>query len=123
MSAKLKFTATIHQPETAGGNIPVTVIGRDGWALLHLIAAGSKGLTTIERPAPRWSHYIFKLRRAGIVIHTEDESHAGSFAGHHGRYRLISNVSVSGGNLAEWLASDEGRREFPRYDFFGSVAA
>lgn len=123
MSAKLKFKATIHQPGVPGGDVTVNIIGRDGWALLHLMAAGSKGLTTLERPAPRWSAYIFKLRRAGITIQTDEEGHKGTFAGTHGRYTLMSNVSVSGGNLAEWLASDEGRREFPRHEFFGRAAA
>lgn len=123
MRAKLRFTATIHQPAAAGGDNRIAVIGRDCWALLHLIAAGPNGLTTLQRPAPRWSAYIYKLRRAGITIKTDEEGHKGTFAGTHGRYTLLSDVSVSGGNLAEWLASDEGRREFPHHDFFRRAAA
>lgn len=120
MSAKLHFTATIHQ---AGGDHDVKVVGRAGWGLLHLIAAGSTGLTTLARPAPRWSDYIFKLRRAGFVINTVEEGHDGTFAGHHGRYTLLDRVTVTGGNLAEWLLSAEGRREFPRHHFLGQEAA
>lgn len=120
MSAKLHFTATIYQ---TSGDQAVTVVGRAGWGLLHLIAAGSAGLTTLARPAPRWSDYIFKLRRAGFVINTVEEGHEGTFSGHHGRYTLVDRVSVSGGNLAEWLASDEGRREFPYYRFFAQEVA
>jgi hypothetical protein len=120
MSAKLHFTAIIHRP---ADDISVRVVGRAGWGLLQLIAAGPTGLTTLTRPAPRWSDYVFKLRRAGFVINTAEEGHEGTFAGHHGRYTLVDRVSVSGGNLAEWLSSPEGRRELPRYDFAMSVAA
>jgi hypothetical protein len=123
MSAKLKFKATIRQPAEAGGDLTVNIIGRDGWALLHLLAAGPKGITTLERPAPRWSAYIFKLRRAGIAIETSEEGHKGTFAGTHGRYTLTTDLFAWGGNLAEWLASDEGRREFPHHDFLAGVAA
>lgn len=120
MSAKLHFIATIHH---AGGDHAVNVVGRAGWGLLHLIAAGSAGLTTLTRPAPRWSDYIFKLRRAGFVINTAEEGHDGTFAGHHGRYTLLDRVTVDGGNLSEWLLSPEGRREFPRHEFLPQEAA
>jgi hypothetical protein len=49
--------------------------GRDAWTLRHLIAAGQAGLTTIDHPAPRWSHYVFRLRKAGLVISTVHEPH------------------------------------------------
>ena len=73
---------------------PMTVHGRMAWALLRLVEAGPAGLTTLKQPAPRWSDYIFKLRKAGISIETETESHAGQFAGHHGRYRLLTSVRI-----------------------------
>lgn len=120
MSAKLHFIATIHN---ANGDHSIKVVGRAGWGLLHLIASGPAGLTTLARPAPRWSDYIFKLRRAGVSISTAEEGHEGTFAGHHGRYTLLDRVSVTGGNLSEWLDSPEGRREFPRHNFFGLEAA
>ncbi|MCX5517770.1 hypothetical protein OSH10_04930 [Kaistia defluvii] len=72
----------------------VKVRGRDAWALDALLRAGERGVTPIERPAPRWSHYIFKLRRAGLVVETIDEPHAGTYAGHHARYVLRSSVEV-----------------------------
>jgi len=69
-------------------------IGRDAWALWELVAAGPNGLTTIERSAPRWSHYIYKLRRGGIAIETRHEPHAGDYPGHHARYFLRSQLEV-----------------------------
>ncbi|MDI4665409.1 hypothetical protein K9U40_13875 [Xanthobacter autotrophicus] len=72
-----------------------TVKGRMAWALHELVHAGERGCTPIERPAPRWSHYIFLLRKkAGLAIETVDESHGGSYSGSHGRYVLRSPVQV-----------------------------
>ena len=73
-----------------------TFTGRDAWTMRHLMRAGKSGLTTIDHPAPRWSHYVFRLRKAGIVISTEHEAHRGDYPGTHGRYRLESHVSVVG---------------------------
>lgn len=72
----------------------VTVVGRDAWALKQLIAEGEKGCTAIYNPAPRWSHYIFKLRQTGLVIETIHEEHGGPYSGTHGRYVLRSDVKV-----------------------------
>lgn len=68
--------------------------GRFAWALWELIRAGQHGVTPIERPAPRWSHYIYRLRREGIPIRTVPETHGGAFAGRHGRYVLAGAVEV-----------------------------
>jgi Winged helix domain len=76
-----------------GGRV-LTFIGREAWCLRRLADAGSQGLTTIDHPAPRWSHYVFKLRKAGLAISTEVELHGGSYPGHHGRYRLETAVTV-----------------------------
>ena len=70
------------------------VVGRDAWALLNLMRAGDTGCSPIDTPGPRWSHYVFKLRRAGFVIETIDESDGGPFAGSHARYVLRSRVLV-----------------------------
>ncbi|QRG07907.1 hypothetical protein EZH22_05940 [Xanthobacter dioxanivorans] len=72
----------------------LTVKGRMAWALHELVRAGELGCTPIERPAPRWSHYIFKLRKAGLAIETVDESHGGAYSGCHGRYVLRTPVLV-----------------------------
>ncbi len=73
--------------------------GRFAWALAELICAGARGVTPLERPAPRWSHYIYRLRREGVPITTVPEKHGGSFAGRHGRYIIgASVVVVAGGN-------------------------
>ncbi|GMB82860.1 hypothetical protein NN6n1_36430 [Shinella zoogloeoides] len=73
---------------------PMTVIGRDAWALRNLINAGAAGCTPIEHPGPRWSHYVFKLRGFGFLIETVNENHGGPFAGTHARYVLRSEVEI-----------------------------
>ena len=70
----------------------VTVIGRDLWALRQLLDAGEDGCTPITRPAPRWSHYVWKLRGLGISVETIHEPHGGSYPGTHARYVLRSRV-------------------------------
>ncbi len=70
------------------------VIGRDAWALRNLMDAGKWGCTPIDRPGPRWSHYVWKLRGMGFIIETIHEDHGGPFAGTHARYVLHSDVLV-----------------------------
>lgn len=77
-----------------GTGLAVNFRGRDAWALDALVSAGERGVTPIERPAPRWSHYIHRLRKAGLTVETIQEAHAGAYAGHHGRYVLRSDVEV-----------------------------
>jgi hypothetical protein len=89
MSDKLRLIAKI---EPDGGT--QEVIGRDAWALKNLMDAGKRGCTPIDTPGPRWSHYVFKLRRAGFIIETVDENHGGPFAGTHARYVLRSQVTI-----------------------------
>ena len=72
----------------------LTVIGRDAWALQKLIEAGEAGVTSLDAPGPRWSGYVHKLRRAGLVIETIHEGHGGPFPGRHARYVLRSAVTV-----------------------------
>ena len=72
----------------------VRVVGRDAWALSRLLHAGEKGCTPIEQPASRCSHYVFKLRRAVVVVKSITENHSGAYAGHHARYVLVSKVDV-----------------------------
>lgn len=72
----------------------VTVVGRNAWTLRQLLDAGERGCTPIQNPAPRWSHYVFRLRGFGFVIETIDEGHGGPYAGIHGRYVLRSKVRV-----------------------------
>lgn len=94
----VNLTIELH---TADGPRPVTVEGRMAWALAELIKAGARGCTPIDNPAPRWSHYVWKLRGLGIAIETIHEPHGGPFAGTHARYRLIDEVRV--------ISSAEGR--------------
>ena len=68
--------------------------GRQAWTLQQLVALGSKGVTPIERPAPRWSDYVPHLRRSGLSIETITEKHTGLFSGTHGRYVLYYKVKL-----------------------------
>ncbi len=78
-----------------GADGPVlTVKGRMAWTLDQLLQAGEKGCTPIERPAPRWSDYVHKLRKAGVAVETIHEGHQGAYAGSHGRYVLRVPVTV-----------------------------
>src|ERR1700682_2715264 len=72
----------------------VTVRGRDAWALLQLKASNQSGCTPIEHPGPRWSGYVHKLRKLGIVIETLREAHGGPFSGQHARYVLRSLITI-----------------------------
>ncbi|MEZ0031253.1 hypothetical protein ABIF68_001623 [Bradyrhizobium japonicum] len=73
---------------------PQTFTGRQAWMLRRLIDAGSRGITLLDHPAPRGSHYIHMLRKAGLNISTTNEPHKGTFPGMHGRYRLETSVTV-----------------------------
>lgn len=79
---------------------PITVLGRDAWALRVLIEAGKRGFSSIDKPAPRTAHYIFKLRKFGFAIETITEMHGGAYPGHHARYVLHSNVAILEGQAA-----------------------
>lgn len=71
-----------------------TFRGRFAWTLNALIEAGKQGVTPLERPAPRWSHYVMVLRRGGVPVQTIDEKHGGAYSGRHGRYLLDVPVTV-----------------------------
>ena len=75
----------------AGGT--ATFKGREAWALRILMEKGARGVTVAELPpGVRWSHYIMKLRRGGVLVAMDREGHSGPFAGQHGRYRLAAPV-------------------------------
>lgn len=85
----MKFKAKIE-----GRDAPITLNGRTAWALQQLMTAGLKGVSTVERPAPRWSSYVAALRDKGINIDTVMDPHGGAYPGRHGRYVLRSAVAV-----------------------------
>ena len=68
--------------------------GRESWCLAQLLTTGDKGFTTIERPAPRISHYVFQLRKRGLPVQTIDEAHGGAYRGMHARYRLDVPLAI-----------------------------
>lgn len=70
-------------------------LGRFAWTLDELVKAGPRGVTPMERPAPRWSHYVYRLRRDGVAIETVTEKHAGNYSGTHARYVLRAPVIVT----------------------------
>lgn len=71
----------------------VVTTKREIWALDELAQAAAMGCTPIDNPAPRWSAYVFKLKRNhGLAIETITEPHGGNFKGHHARYVLRSTV-------------------------------
>lgn len=74
--------------------LPITVVGRECWALRQLMSAGDAGCTPIDQPGPRWSHYVWKLRGYGLIIETEQEKHDGAYPGYHARYFLRSDIEV-----------------------------
>lgn len=90
--SRFRFTVIEDTPE---GPLRRTYIGRTGWTLAQLVSAGERGVTPIERPAPRWSHYVFCLRRDGLDIETIEETHDGAFPGSHGRYVLRTPLTVA----------------------------
>lgn len=75
----------------------LVVKGRDAWALSELMSAGENGCTPIDTPGPRWSAYVHNLRKAGVIIETHLEAHAGPFPGSHARYVLLSKITLIGG--------------------------
>jgi hypothetical protein len=99
---KLHFSATVQPTEPGGEPRRVSVIGREAWALLELVEAGTEGCTPIDNPAPRWAHYTYLLRKNGFLIETINEKHGGPFSGNHARYLLHDVVTLDGGNLAQW---------------------
>lgn len=78
---------------TDGTERSISLTGRDERALRELMAAGRKGCTPIDNPAPRWSAYVHDLRHVhGLDIETVTERHGGPYPGNHARYVLHSDV-------------------------------
>lgn len=85
-----------------GGARRVALTGRVAWTMLELAEAGDTGCTPVTHPAPRWSDYVFRLRKDGFAVETITEKHGGPFSGTHARYVLRDRVTLEGGNLHEW---------------------
>jgi hypothetical protein len=74
--------------------------GRESWCLAQLLSTGPRGVTPIERPAPRWSDYVFRLRKRGLPVQTIDEAHGGTYRGTHARYLLDVPLAIVGMEFA-----------------------
>ena len=90
---KKRLSENITSIEIRIGRHRPTFLGRDA-CLGRLIEHGERGVTPIERPAPRRSHYVYKLRRNGVHVETIQEGHKGAYARRHARYVLRSPVEV-----------------------------
>ena len=66
----------------------VWVCGRAAWALKRLKKAAAASCAVFDIRAPRWSSYVHRLRKLGLVIDTVREGHRDRFPGHHARYVL-----------------------------------
>ena len=88
----------------------IEVSGRQEWTLDRLIRAGAEGCTTVTDPAPRWSSYVHRLRRKGLIIETVYEPHSGSWPGMHGRYFLRSHIEPVPANDDEALVRRPSNR-------------
>jgi len=95
MTPRISFIRVqILEPE--GATRTVAFEGQEARTLRALIEAGERGVTSLEIStwALRVSHYVFKLRRAGLLIETRREPHEGPVPGKHGRYFLRSHVAI-----------------------------
>lgn len=101
MAKRSKYPPADFSVLTGDKTEDITVNGRDRWALEALIAAGPRGCTPVEKPAPRWSAYIFNLRGQGVDVETITETHGGTFPGSHGRYVLRSVVMPQANGASE----------------------
>lgn len=81
-----------------GEQLSAAIHGREAQTLRALVAAGARGLTSLEMGswAIRLASYIHDLRHVyGLPIHTERESHTiAGINGRHGRYRLQVTVRL-----------------------------
>ncbi|WP_085043801.1 winged helix domain-containing protein [Ensifer aridi] len=74
--------------------LPVTLVGREAFTLRKLLDAGDRGISSLDHVGIRLSHYVMKLRRAGITVETVPTEHGGDYPGVHGVYKLRSQLSV-----------------------------
>jgi hypothetical protein len=62
--------------------------------IVGIESSHDNGCTPIDQPGPRWSGYVHKLHKAGIVIETIREVHGAPFSGLHARYVLRSLITI-----------------------------
>jgi hypothetical protein len=99
MTGDVSTSALLRDPivqlrASVDGKPEQTFVGRFAATLHALHQAGERCLTSYEYPAPRVSHYVFRLRRDGVSIETVTEPHCGPFSGTHARYFLKSDLNI-----------------------------
>jgi hypothetical protein len=72
----------------------VTLVGREAWTCRLLMQAGKQGISSLNHPGARLSHYIFRLRSYGFAIETLYTKHGGDFPGVHAVYVNHSDIRV-----------------------------
>ena len=72
----------------------VTLVGREAWTCRLLLQAGKQGISSLNHPGARISHYIFKLRSYGFAIETIYSKHGGDFPGVHAVYVNHSDTRI-----------------------------
>jgi len=54
--------------DSGDGPRTLALKGRTAWALSELHKAGARGVSAIDRPPPRWSNYVARLRGKGVAF-------------------------------------------------------
>lgn len=97
MTKVLKHTSSL-RVEILGPNSQalstVTLVGREAWTCRLLLQAGKQGISSLNHPGARLSHYIFRLRSYGFAIETVYTKHGGEFPGSHAVYVNHSDIRV-----------------------------
>ena len=64
------------------------------WFLQELQEAGERGITKADYPGLHVGDIVMRLRRRGIQITCVMEPNNGAFGGDHGRYTLMSKITL-----------------------------
>ena len=78
------------------GGASATLSGQTAWFIGDLKKAGSKGVTKADYPGLHVGDIVMRIRRklGDDVISTEMEPNTHGWGGEHGRYRLVSEITI-----------------------------
>ncbi|GLQ22937.1 hypothetical protein GCM10007853_08110 [Algimonas ampicilliniresistens] len=92
MAAQVK--ARLQTFQRADGSTLTVTARRENETLVHLIANGELGISSLTHPGLRLSHYVFMLRtKYGVPIHMEKVAQPGG-VGWYGRYTLRERIKL-----------------------------